>query len=282
MRTQHLRRNLTSRTLCACALIFLWSVGAASVRADEIVVGSIVIDSNQERIDPVAMAGRLRFFAHYELNAMFAAQNCCLRENIRWIQRLSIDKEILPLTPPGGNRPFIDPRMGQPLGDDGDVGDNSPFYDITGAELDDFINGNFLTNGSGIYLFDDPLIPLSLGPVTFMAESLVVCQQDKMLGILGGVKWGFTIDKDMKVTAMQPVIFTVGDQARLAMDFNMALAMDFPGWTVKTSSDLWPPPQPVINGVPEPTTLLLLVTGLVGVAAGVRGRRKGSKSKKRE
>jgi hypothetical protein len=153
--------------------------------------------------------------------------------------------------------------MGQDLGGAG-VGDGLPFYDITyNSVADRNTPANEVHNGSGPLYNDSPRVLLTRGPYSFMAETLLVCiEPDMMLGILGGVKWGFDIAADM-TTVTPHAMMALGDTMAIRDAFNTALALDFPGWTIKPSTTLWPDEQPQVGlTVPETRSASLLLMAM--------------------
>src|SRR6478672_11651663 len=168
---------------------------SASAWAAPLVVGTITVDTNSTKND--GTIGGSNFICHFDLNADFNNQTCCAKEDLHWIQLVTTSKKI-PGNFPDPNRPFIDPRNGQNIGG-GQTGNGTPFYDITVNQTADFAdNTKWKREGTGTFLGDGPQNLLSEKPFMFMAESLLVCQKPTtmMLGILGGVKWGYNIAAD--------------------------------------------------------------------------------------
>ena len=90
-----------------------------------------------------------------------------------------------------------------------------------------------------------------------------------MLGILGGVKWGYNIAADMSVSVLAPM--TLMETADIRDRFNTALGTDFNGWTIADTGTLWEGQQIVV--VPEPASLMLFCFTLYPLAARRPARR---------
>lgn len=236
-------------------------VWAGSLLLGNLNVGSITVDRYQRFND--GTLGGVDFIAHYDLNANWSMQTCC--SDLRWLQRVTSSTDTG--FTPSPNRPFIDPRMGQNIG--GPTPDNLPFYEFTGPN----INNSGTRDGSGRYIFDSPRVLLSRATpgmdYMFCAESLVVCNAgNMMLGILGGISWGFTISTtdNMNYTVTRKAVEMLTDSQALRDSFNTALMLDYPGWTIKDPATLWP------DLVPLPPASALGSTGLAAVVLTRRRR----------
>lgn len=254
-------------TVVACAFALVGGGAIAQINS-----GFIVMDTNASYQGPTTNdLGGVTVQMHYSLGPGYTNQNCFTTNDLRWLQRV-VSSTNTGFTPTP-NRPFIDPRTGQDIG--GTNGDSLPFYDVsyTDAGL-----SNWLQNGSGQFMFDMPAVLQSRGPYSFTAETLLVgIGPGNMLGVLGGVRWGFTISNDMlTVTSLGSIPLNSGDMlldSQLLTNFNTALALDFPGYSVKSSAELWSAERPYFVVIPEPDGGLLLLA-LVGFALVVMARRR--------
>ncbi|MDX2038283.1 MAG: hypothetical protein SFX72_16660 [Isosphaeraceae bacterium] len=255
------------------ALLFVvaWCAsGASEAIAGPVNVGKIVIDKYDSVADKTGGVGGVDIIAHYELNAEFAKFKACFEEkNLFWLQKVDSSGETG--FTPTPNRPFIDPRSDQPGGFDA-----LPWYDATFATLAD---ANANTNrkfGSGPFIMDTPRVLLERGPYSFKAETLLVVEKDKMIAILGGFSWGFSIAADDMTVTKHPIA-AIGDLAAAKTSFNTALAKDFPGYEIKDFEKIWPEVlrqgTPTVSLVPEPSTWVLGIASVAGLAPIARRRR---------
>src|SRR5437762_1873312 len=222
-----------SRLIFALICVLAFTAGAL---AAPLVVGTITVDQNTTKND--GTIGGSDFICHFDLNATFDTQTCCAKSDLHWIQLVTTSKKI-PGNFPDPNRPFIDPRSGQNIGG-GQTGNGTPFYDITVDKTADFgDNTKWRREGTGTFLGDGPQNLLSEKPFMFMAESLLICQKPTtmMMGILGGVKWGYNIAADSSVSVLPPM--TLMETQDIRDRFNTALGLDFNGWTIADTGTLW-------------------------------------------
>jgi hypothetical protein len=198
--------------------------------------------------------GGVNFWASWSL---LPGSNVAASE-LRWLQRVTFSKAV----PGFPNRAFIDPRVGQPLGSLPSGADALPWYDISGSS-----QGSLSLEGGGDdpWMGDGPFAPLSFAPLSFTAETLVVAIDaiETSAVILGGIRWGYALggEDGSNATAFGPTGLTDSDELR--RDFNVALASDFPDWS--------------LVAVPEPGTLALVLVGMLTLCReakrGTRGPR---------
>lgn len=211
-------------------------------------IGSIQISG------PIAVSseynGGANFWANWQLDG---GQNQVAEADLRWLQLAQFSKQVNGFP----NRPFIDPRSNQSLGDS--TADSLPWYDISG----DTKAGLAVTGGGDDSWFGDgPYAQWEFAPLTFSVSTLVVSIVDeaaKQARILGGVAWGYSVSNigGNHVTLINPTDLANTQAVRDA--FNTQLALDFPGWSLV---------------VPEPSTWALLLCALAPLAiAGARRQR---------
>lgn len=233
-------------------MVFAWT----DSHATPINVGTIKFD--QYQAGTVNGLGGVDIIAHYRLNGNFSKQDCCAQGDIRWLQRVT-SSAATGFTPTP-NRPFIDPRSDQPGGFD-----NLPWYDATFGNLNDARTNQNRLFGSGNYFLDTPRVLLTRGPYSFFAQTLLVCIDEftKRMFALGGFSWGFEIAADQTTVTGLPIT-QIDDNAALRNDFNTALGIDFPGWTMIAATAACGPSCPYLN-VPEPNSLALFCLGFVAL-----------------
>lgn len=209
-------------------------------------VGTVTADGPYDVSD--AFTASVNFWTNWSLDP---GQSLVAESNLRWLQLAEFSK------PMGGfpNRPFIDPRGGQPLG--GTVGDALPWYDISGPTKSEL---SLTGAGDDSWSGDGPFVDWSLAPVTFSVDTLVVMISDlaaKEARVLGGFHWGYsaTTAGGNKLTVIGPT--EVGDTQAIRDAFNAGLAVDFPGWTLV---------------VPEPSAYALAIAGAALIVVVARGR----------
>jgi len=255
-----------------CALLAF----APAARAAMINVGSIVID----KYEPFKNGGLggVHIQLHFAPNANFANQTHVT--DVRWLQR--VDSSKATGFTPNPNRPFIDPRAGQIP-----EADNLPFYEFTYNNAADRASGaNRVANGSGRFYTDSPRVLLNRSPYTFSGETLLVGIEgdiaNKKLAILGGVAWSFTFAGAVPgVTVTASNVTALADNNALRGNFNTALGLDFPGWTLIPPAQ-WDDQVTITGGtttgssIPEPSAMILSLSAIAGVL--VLGRRRLAKA----
>ncbi|MGH7215570.1 MAG: hypothetical protein ACREIT_12460 [Tepidisphaeraceae bacterium] len=234
---------------CCCAIVlFACTHTLRAIPAPLTIMGKQVGQIDVDRNDPLNVtitpgnlsARGLTFIAHFTLSDAFAMQDCCKASDLRWLQR-AITSKALPGFP---NTDFIDPQQGRQITSGGLLADGLPFNDATFPSLANANNNtNRRQNGSGSHIKDQPFNLVSEAPFEFTGQSLLVCMEENMmLGILGGVEWGFTVNAQGVVTPKAPS--NLADGAALRDAFNKDLARDFPGWVIKPADQLWIPLPP--------------------------------------
>ncbi|MCE9619528.1 MAG: hypothetical protein K8R92_06435 [Planctomycetes bacterium] len=254
--------------------IFIAMAIAGSAAAGYVNVGKIVVDKYELSSGTRTKGPGANMIMHWETNAAFADQMCFTEPNLRWLQLLSCSDAVGGVTP-RPNRPFIDLREGQiaPGHPDG-VGDGLPFYDFSYPSLGDAQgNTNIKINGSGKYMRDDPRAQVGQYPINFSFITLVVgIMPDNQLAALGGVKWGFDVDKDGKHTLLTLEALSAETIALGRFtNFNQALKQDFKDWVLPSQKTFCPDTQYYFDLAPEPSSLGGFTAFLLSVA---RGRRR--------
>lgn len=240
---------------------------ASFVNGAQISVGRIVVDKYEPLDDNGLKGAGATFTVHYEFNGEVGKQDCFKKENVRWLQWLSVSDKSPPLTPIP-NRPFIDPRKDQPTpGTPTGKGDDLPFYDFSYPTLKDSQdNTNILVNGSGPYLRDDPRSARGQEGIMFEFRTMMVAiMPDNFLMALGGFDWGFKVNAQGK-SELMPVSGISGETICLGRfpAMNNAMKNDFPTWGgVGNGRSFCPDSQYYLNVVPEPATW---VAGAIGLA----------------
>lgn len=253
--------------ILALSALLAWSALGAPIN-----VGSIVVDDYRITGGATEAFGGLNFIIHYELNANFAKQDCCKKDNLRWLQLAQFipDQKGFP------KGPFIDPQPGQDYGLG--KGDDEPWYDVTGAAIDKLIKGP-VGLGKGAYLGDGPFANWALGDVEFIVKTVLVCilepEKDKQAIILGGLSWGYKNDSKKKSTTMQALGQLV-DGPALRKEFNDALDAQakFKDWEIVDAAKACKDNAPCVTLSPEPESGLLI---LVAIAYFGRLRRRYSR-----
>ncbi len=237
------------RILLLCIILFGSTLVGTQAKAATLNVGTITVDDYK----PVAEngLGGANFIAHYALNSCLTPQNCITPSSLHWIQLVTTSKQY-GLGFPNPNRPFIDPLYGQNIGD-GQVGNATPFYDITVDNINNFADyTKWGREGTGKYIGDRALTPLTYGLLSFTADSLLVSVQGNQIGgILGGFQWGYTIAANQTTVSTSPLV-ALSDNLALEQQFNTALALNDPGWSIKPAGQSLASQAPLVTAVPEP------------------------------
>jgi hypothetical protein len=244
-------------------------------------VGKITLD--QYAIGQGDLNSGIQMTAHYSITDPKGLANCCDTKNLRWMQLVD-SSHVESFTPRPDNRPFIDPRKGQPGGNR--IGDGLPYYDSTYLKDPNTFPAS-PNLGVGPYIYDPPQVPNMSAqpnqPYTFKAETILVCitkpdGKPIQLTILGGFEWGFqitdTLDKRGKdvysATALKPT--GLSDSPALEAQFNTALNFDFPGYQLVPCKDTVCGDNTFNFVSPEPCSLLFLGSGILGVGGFLRRR----------
>lgn len=245
-----LRAHITILALIL-GLLPLGEARAASLTWGSQTIGSIHTEG--PFVSNTASTGGVNLWAQWQLDS---EQSLVNESDLRWLQVASFSTEVPGF--PSPNRPFIDPRDGTSFGG-GNFADDQPWYDITGHTKATL---SLAGGGDDAWMGDGPFASWSLGPLTFLADTLVVVVTDwdaKQARILGGFQWGYSIGAPglNQTTPISVSEFT--DLAPVRDYFNTYLAIDFPGWTVV---------------VPEPASALLCIAALLAISAyhGLRRR----------
>jgi hypothetical protein len=255
-----------------CAFLTSWVLGATRAGASTI-VGTITVDDyHATKPNDNQLGAELEM--HYTLNDKFGIQECCKKDDLRWIQ-LAMPSKPFPGYP---DRPFIDPLKNQSIL--GGNSDNLPFYDVTYANHRD-VGGNKINRGLGPYFYDKPAASMNLWPVTVTFDTLLVCQDQSTMKmeILGGVQWGYSIKKRPKKDGGGFVgttlkISQLDDSPGLEKQLNTALDLDYNGWKVVSQDKYCREPSESVNVAPEPSTALLAVLGAALGCGAWRPRRR--------
>ena len=280
-RTRGLEWQISRMLAAGLIALAAWTSAWTPAAGASVNVGTISVDLY--RTHPFATGDGADLLAEFSKNAAYA-NSIVANFPPQWIQLVSISKAAPPVTP-NPNRPFIDPRQGQPL-PQGQVGNNTPFYDITGNTMAAVINGSFttwLTNGTGKYFGDGARSANTLAPITFTAETLLVSYVGdnqagkKVLDILGGFQWGYTLNNGQPAVLQNLV--ALSSNGTIINAFNAALAQDFPAYVMGDISLLNPSqPTPFMNvsfaAVPEPGAWLLASEGAALLIAARAYRRR--------
>jgi hypothetical protein len=271
--------------LAVAASAIAWVVAQPAAKAD-LNVGSIVID-DYHGTQPKADTYGAYMLMHFETNRNFGLQDCCKQSDLHWLQlAIPMPHKDGPPIPGHPDRPFIDPENNPKL----DIGggnhpDDLPFYDNTYAKKGDIGDKDKINRGAGPYLIDTPYIP-KVGPMNRVVwpagatyDTVVVCVHGMQMAILGGVEWGFHIDKDEGRPTYTDYVMPpmqLNDSADLEKKFNTALAQDYPGWNVVPRSVLCDGPPTSLTLVPEPSSLeiVLAAGGIVFVPVVLKGVRR--------
>lgn len=242
--------NWGGMKLLLCVILFGSILVATKAQAATLNGATITVDD----YEPVIKngLGGANFIAHYALNSCSSPHNCVTTSSLHWIQLTTTSKQYGPGFP-NPNRPFIDPSPGQNIGN-GQVGNATPFYDITVSNINNFTDYNkWQRDGSGKYIGDSALAPLTDGLLSFTADSLLVSLQGNQIGgILGGVQWGYTISASQTMVSTLPLV-TLSDNAALEQQFNTALALYSPSLSIKPTNQLFSSQAPFVTAVPEPS-----------------------------